>query len=59
MFKLNFKKVLAFLFAFILCFGCIDVYADDGGYTIDDYTVKAVHRMRQGVSEITPFFLGK
>ena len=43
MFKLNFKKVLAFLFAFILCFGCIDVYADDGGYTIDDYTVNAIY----------------
>lgn len=43
MFKLNFKKVLAFLFAFILCFGCIDVYADDGGYTIDDYTVNATY----------------
>ena len=43
MFKLNFKKVLAFLFAFILCFGCIDVYADDGGYTIDDYKVNAIY----------------
>lgn len=43
MFKLNFKKVLAFLFAFILCFGCIDVYADDGGYTIDDYNVNAIY----------------
>ena len=43
MFKLNFKKVLTFLFAFILCFGCIDVYADDGGYTIDDYTVNAIY----------------
>ena len=43
MFKLNFKKVCAFLFAFILCFGCIDVYADDGGYTIDDYTVNAIY----------------
>lgn len=43
MFKLNFKKVFAFLFAFILCFGCIDVYADDGGYTIDDYKVNAIY----------------
>ena len=43
MFKLNFKKVLAFLFAFILCFGCIDVYADDGGYTIDEYKVNAIY----------------
>ena len=43
MFKLNFKKVLAFLFAFILCFGCIDIYADDGGYTIDDYKVSAIY----------------
>ena len=43
MFKLNFKKVLAFLFAFILCFGCIDVRADDGGYTIDDYKVNAIY----------------
>ena len=32
MFKLNFKKVFAFLFAFVLCFGCIDIYADDGGW---------------------------
>lgn len=43
MFKLNFKRVFAFLFAFILCFGCIDVYADDGGYTIDDYKVNAIY----------------
>ena len=43
MFKLNFKKIFAFLFAFILCFGCIDVYADDGGYTIDDYKVNAIY----------------
>ena len=43
MFKLNFKKVFAFLFAFILCFGCIDVRADDGGYTIDNYTVEAMY----------------
>ena len=43
MFKLNFKRVFAFLFAFILCFGCIDVYADDGGYTIDNYTVEAMY----------------
>ena len=43
MFKLNFKKVFAFLFAFILCFGCIDVRADDGGYTIDDYKVNAIY----------------
>ena len=43
MFKLNFKKGFAFLFAFILCFGCIDVYADDGGYTIDDYKVNAIY----------------
>ena len=43
MFKLNFKKVFAFLFALILCFGCIDVYADDGGYTIDNYTVNATY----------------
>lgn len=43
MFKLNFKKVFAFLFAFILCFGCIDVYTDDGGYTIDDYKVNAIY----------------
>ena len=41
--KLNFKKVFAFLFAFILCFGCIDVHADDGGYTIDNYTVEAMY----------------
>ena len=43
MFKLNFKKVFAFLFAFVLCFGCIDIYADDGGYTIDNYTVNATY----------------
>lgn len=43
MFKLNFKRVFAFLFAFILCFGCIDVRADDGGYTIDDYKVNAIY----------------
>ena len=43
MFKLNFKKVFAFLFALILCFGCIDVRADDGGYTIDNYTVEAMY----------------
>lgn len=43
MFKLNFKKVFAFLFAFVLCFGCIDIYADDGGYTIDNYAVNATY----------------
>ena len=43
MFKLNFKKVLAFLFAFILCFSVVDIHADDGGYTIDDYTVNAIY----------------
>ena len=43
MFKLNFKKVFAFIFAFVLCFGCIDIYADDGGYTIDNYTVDATY----------------
>ena len=42
MFKLNFKKVFAFLFAFVLCFGCIDIYADDGGYTIDNYNINMV-----------------
>lgn len=43
MFKLNFKKVLAFLFAFILCFSVVDIHADDGGYTIDNYTVNATY----------------
>lgn len=43
MFKLNFKKVLAFLFAFILCFSVVDIHADDGGYTIDDYKVNAIY----------------
>ena len=43
MFKLNFKKVFAFLFAFILCFSVVDIHADDGGYTIDDYTVNAIY----------------
>ena len=44
MFKLNFKKAFAFLFAFILCFSVVDIHADDGGYTIDDYTVNATYR---------------
>ena len=43
MFKLNFKKVFAFLFAFILCFSVVDIHADDGGYTIDNYTVNATY----------------
>ena len=43
MFKLNFKKVFAFLFAFILCFSVVDIHADDGGYTIDDYKVNAIY----------------
>ena len=32
------------MFAFILCFSVVDIHADDGGYTIDDYTVNATYR---------------
>mgnify|MGYP003018488807 FL=1 len=31
------------MFAFILCFSVVDIHADDGGYTIDDYTVNAIY----------------
>lgn len=31
------------MFAFILCFSVVDIHADDGGYTIDNYTVNATY----------------
>lgn len=31
------------MFAFILCFSVVDIHADDGGYTIDDYKVNAIY----------------
>ncbi len=43
MFKSNFKKVFAFFSPSFYVFRLYDIYADDGGYTIDDYTVNAIY----------------
>ena len=49
MFKLNFKKFLAILFAILFFFPCTNIYADDPGYTITDYTVKATYHKNNAI----------
>lgn len=44
MFKLNFKKVITFVFALLLLIHPMNIHADDGGYTIVNYDVSANYR---------------
>lgn len=48
--KLNFKTFFALLVTLFLCLPCMNVYADEQGYTIDDYVVHATYHTNNTVS---------
>lgn len=48
--KLNFKSFFALLLALFLCLPCMNVYADERGYTIDNYAVHATYHTNNTIS---------